>query len=145
MSKETSKDNATFSDLFSLLNRALELEYSLIIPYPCLASTIHDDEVRKLVFQLGTASVHHADIVANAITQLGGQPSWGFSPFPEDDDILNIFQIQLEKEKKALELHKQSANLVPSGSLAKSLAALADEERHHIEIVNKIISKLARP
>jgi bacterioferritin len=94
---------------------------------------------------LGTASVHHADIVANAITQLGGQPSWGFSPFPEDDDILNIFQIQLEKEKKALELHRQSANLVPSGSLAKSLAALADEERHHIEIVNKIISKLARP
>jgi bacterioferritin len=145
MSDKTSKNDSTLSDLLNLLNSALELEYSLIIHYPRLASTIHDDEVREMVLQLGTVSIHHADIVANAITQLGGQPSWAFSPFPEGDDILHIFKVQLEKEKKALELHRQSANLVPSGPLANSLAALADEERDHIEIVNKIISKLARP
>jgi len=107
-----------------------------------LANSIKDSETRKLVLELGTASVHHADVVANAISQLGGTPDWSFAPFPDNYEPLHIFQIQLQKEKQALELHRQAANSVPPGPLVNDLRSLADEEQNHIAIVKRVISQL---
>jgi rubrerythrin len=69
-------------ELKSVLNRALTLEYTLIIHYPRLAAMIPDEATRKLASELGSASIKHADIVANAIIRLGGKPDWSFEPFP---------------------------------------------------------------
>ena len=142
MHEDTGSPNKISPEVLDLLNEALRLEYTLIIHYPRLANHIKDSETRKLVQSLGTASVHHADVVADAITQLGGSPDWSFTPFPDNYELLNIFQIQLQKEKKALELHLQAADLVPPGPLVDSIKTLANEEKHHISIVERVISKL---
>jgi len=139
MSSETTTDHR---DLIELLNEALRLEYTLIVHYPRLAAGIGDEETRKLVQGLGTASVHHADVVSEAITQLGGKPDWTFAPFPHIEDPQQIFQIQLRKEQQALELHRKAAGLVPPGPMATAIESLAREEEAHISTVEKIIVRL---
>jgi bacterioferritin (cytochrome b1) len=64
--------------VISLLNEALALEYTLIIHYPRLSSMIKDPETRDLVSGLGSASIKHADTVAEAIVRLKGKPIWSF-------------------------------------------------------------------
>ncbi len=142
MDKKDDKTEETSNKLMGLLNQALRLEYSLIVHYPRLANTIKDEEIRKLVLELGSASIRHADVVANTITQLGGEPDWSIGLYPEDMETVEIFQTQLEKEKLALKLHRESADLVPSSSLQVKLSNLAREEEQHIQIVNRILSRL---
>lgn len=132
-----------FSRVIDLLNQALKLEYSLIVNYPRLASAIGDDETRQMTLTLGSDSIHHADIVANAITAIGGTPNWSFEPFPLEMDIVDIFKKQLEKEKLALQLHQQGVNLVNSDYLRGKFSELVDEEKQHIELVDKIILRLS--
>ena len=145
MDKKEEKPEGTLQKVIDSLNKALRLEYSLIVHYPRLANTIKDEETRKLVLQLGSASIHHADVVANTISQLGGEPDWSLDFYPEDLDLVEVFQTQREKEKLALELHRENAASVPSDSLASELSALANEEEQHIRTVDRILSRLKRP
>jgi bacterioferritin (cytochrome b1) len=133
----------TVSELVKRLNKALRLEYSLIIHYPHIANLIRDQEVKKLTTELGGASIHHADVVASIISELGGKPEWSFDPFPEGNDIKKIFRIQLSKERAALQLHKGSAEMFPPNAHSEALSALAKEEEQHIQIVEVILSKLS--
>ena len=133
------KDNV---QIIKLLNEALEIEYTMIVHLPRLESSLQDDEAKKLVHKLSSDSTTHSSIVANAIKQLGGQPSWSFTPYPDGYELTQIFQAQLLLEQKALESHRQAANLVESGPLADQLNTIADEEYQHIDVVNQIISKL---
>ena len=125
-----------------LLNQILKMEYSLIIHYPRLANRIKDNEMKKLVQELGIASISHADTVANMIMKLGGNAIWSFEGLPEEDSLVKIFQLQLEKEKIALQLHQQAANLVTDGQKRAQLSRLAEEERSHIRIVEGILARL---
>jgi len=140
MAKKSSENLTTIS----LLNQILQLEYSLIVHYPRLASAIRDEAVRKLALGLGSASVDHANIVAKAITKLGGKPVWSFGAFPHGKDTSEIFKIQLEKEKLALKLHQQSAELIMNASLKDDFNKLAKEEESHIKTVENILSKLGK-
>lgn len=83
-----------------LLNQALRLEYSLIIHYPLINRSIHDNGLK------------------------------------------NIFQIQLAKEKLALQLHSESSKLIPDMALKTQFEALAVQEEEHIKIVESILSWL---
>jgi rubrerythrin len=125
-----------------LLNRALGLEYSLIVHYPRLANSVQDKEIRALINSLGSASVEHANTVIDAIRELGGRPDWTFEPFPEQKDLLAVMKMQLEREKTALELHRRNAEAVKSPDLRNRLAAMVDEEKSHIETIKSIISRL---
>ncbi len=128
--------------IMDVLNKTLQLEYSLIIHYPRLASTIEDEKTRELVLRLGSDSIKHADVVASAILKLGGDPVWSFDPFPAGSDIVKIFQAQLEKEKLALQLHQQSMGLVRDNLLREKFGELAKTEEWHIQIVEDILSRL---
>ena len=133
----------TVSELVKRLNKALRLEYSLIIHYPYIANLIRDRKVKTLATELGGASIHHADVVASIITRMGGKPEWAFDPFPEGNDINKIFRVQLSKEQAALQLHKGSAEMFRAGEHSESLIELATEEEHHIQLVEEILSMLA--
>ena len=127
--------------VISLLNEALTLEYTLIIHYPRLSSMIKDPETRDLVSGLGSASIKHADTVAEAIVRLKGKPIWSFDAFPEQVDLVSIFQEQLAKEKMARDLHQKSAYLVPS-ELRDKFVEIAREEESHIKTVEEILKRL---
>jgi rubrerythrin len=126
-----------------LLNQALNVEYSLIVHYPRIANSLPDEETRRLVHGLGEASIRHADVVADAIKELGGKPDWSFEPFPEHMDTVSIFKIQLQKEKMALMLHQETARLVRSRVLREKFKAIAGEEESHIRTVEEILDRLA--
>lgn len=137
------KSNVKDSSLMlELLNKILGLEYSLIIYYPRIASMIRDESARQEALQLGSASVQHADTVAKAIAKLGGTPQWSFEPFPDEADMRKIFEKQLEKERLAYELHRQSSNLAPDTTLRDTFTKLAKEEQAHIQTVQSILARL---
>jgi bacterioferritin (cytochrome b1) len=81
--------------------------------------------------------------VANAITKLGGKPSWAFEPLPARIDHLKIFRIQLEREKLALQSHRQSASMVLETTLKDNFNKIAKEKEQHIKAVEQIISRLS--
>lgn len=128
--------------LLDNLNQSLKLEYSMIIHYPLINSAIHDPEIKKMVNILGVVSIKHADTLADAITALGGTPQWDFEPAPEEIDLKKIFLMQMEKEKMALKLHTDSANMTAEPSLKAKLEAIAQQEKDHIKLVDSILALL---
>ena len=138
------KEKVTGSpELLGLLNQTLELEYTLIIHYPRIASAIRDQETKQLAQSLGTASIAHADTVARAITKLGGNPHWSFGSFPAEMDLKKIFEGQLEKEKLALKLHQQIVGMLTDYSIRNDFIGLPKEEESHIKTVEKILTRLS--
>ena len=128
--------------IIDLLNKILKLEYSLIIHYPRIASYVQDEETKEMVLKLGEYSTRHADITAKTIQELEGEPVWDFEPFPELENLTSIMHNQLDKEKLALRLHAQAANLAPNPSLRDTFTQLSNEESGHIELVKTILSRL---
>ncbi len=128
--------------IIELLNQVLKVEYSLIIHYPRIASYIDDEETKETAVRLGEYSTRHADVAAKAIRELGGKPIWNFDPFPEVDSIIPIFRIQLNKEKQALNLHTEAANLVTNPVLRDKFTQMAKEEKEHIKLVETILSRV---
>jgi rubrerythrin len=135
---------SNLDELKSILNQALNLEYTLIVHYPRLAAMISDEATRRLVDDLGSASIRHADVVASAIMKLGSQPHWSFEPFPAEVDLVSIFQTQLGKEKTAFDLHRRSAYLVTDSALRERLLGIAKEEESHIKTVEDILRRLGK-
>ena len=115
----------------------------MIIHYPHIASAIRDLEIKQLAVSLGTASIGHADIVAHAITKLGGTPHWSFGTFPAEMDLKKIFKAQLEKEKLALKLHQQVVGMITDFSIRDEFIGLPKEEELHIKTVEKILARLS--
>jgi rubrerythrin len=142
MKIEKEKKTAQSAEILELLKQALKLEYSIIIHMPRIASTIKDEKTREMAQELGTASVKHADIVADAISSMGGIPEWGFEPVPMGKDLVEIFEIQLEKEKQAQQLHEKSASLIKDRDLKLKFKQLASDEEGHAKIVNDILVRL---
>jgi len=140
-----SKKEQSAPKVVELLNKALYLEYSFLIHYPRLASAVKDAQVKELVLQLGSSSMRHADVVADTISALGGTAEWSFDPFPMDATLTEIFTMQLQKERLALELHKQSADLLAGRPMESALRALEKEEEQHIAGVTRILETLKRP
>lgn len=143
--------SAELEQLLSNLNTALNLEYTLIVHYPRLAGMVRDAETREMINELSSVSIKHADIVAEAITRLGGKPNWSFEAFPSQVNLVDVFQKQLKKEETARDLHRQSAHLVSVGDfkdkleLRNKFEKIASEEESHIKIVENILERLTKP
>ena len=141
----TNKDDNANEDLLrtiELMNLTLGVEYSCIVHFPRLSIITKDEEIQNLITELGEDSVRHANIVAEAISELGGNPTWAIEPFPDDTDIVDIFRLQLEKEELALRLHSQNAKSQVDSSIKSKLEDIAKNEAKHIKIVKHILSKL---
>ena len=128
--------------VLELLSQGLQIEYSMISQYTQFAEMIHNEEIKRRVLALGIASTKHADVVSKAIIKLGGTPNWSFEYMQRDIGYLNFFEIQLEKEKIALELHLQAAEIIQDSSLKQEFTQLAEEEKKHIKTVENIIAVL---
>lgn len=128
--------------IVDLLNQALKLEYSVIIHIPRIASSITDKKTREMTLILGNTAIKHADIVASTISALGGNPEWVFEPAPVEQDTVEMFQKQLDKEKMALQLHRDSVSLIQDRNLKLTFDQLARDHEGHIQIINNILERL---
>ena len=130
------------SELIDLLSDIYKLEYSMIVNYPRIARMIKDKETQDLTEMLGTASIKHADTVANVLKQLGGTPLWSLAMFPDDLSLEEIFTQQLEKEIIAQKSHQRCSELARDSALKEEFASMAEEEKSHIKTVEKILARL---
>ena len=131
------------SKIVSILNQGVQVEYSMIFHYPRLISRFPDAETRKVLSRLVDDSLEHADIVADAVRELGGQPVWSIESFPEHIDLTEILQVRLEKEKLALKLYHEGTDLVPPANpLRKTFSSIARAEEFHISAVEGVLHRL---
>jgi rubrerythrin len=128
--------------LIELLGQTYELEYSLIVDYPRLAHMIKDENTRELTISLGTASIKHADAVAEACDRLGATPISHCENIPEGADLIELFIGQLAKEHLALKLHRNCAELAQDENLKLESLRMANEEMIHIRTAEKIVFNL---
>jgi len=129
--------------VIDVLSRALEVEYGMIVHYPRIARLLPSEALAMRADLLGQDSIRHADIVAKAITELGGvAPFPSFEPLPEPLDLAEFFKTQLERERLALSLHNEAAEGADE-RLAPSLREVAEQEKWHIAVVEEIIAKLS--
>ena len=128
--------------IINLLNVVLKLEYTIIIHLPRISGAFHDREIRDKVLHLSSASVKDADEVAGAIEKLGGKPEWEFEPFPDDGDLVKMFEIQVAKEQEAHRLHLECARLAPGQVLKEQFRKMAKDEDWHTEIAGEVLAYL---
>ena len=136
----SSEDNVP--RVIELLNRALNVEYSMIAYYPRIADSIDDAETKETILKLGMDSTRHADIVTNAVRELGGEPSWTLEPFPESESQTQLFRIQLDREKLASVIYEEVAGMAKSPVLRDKVNQLITEEKGHILLVEAILNRL---
>jgi bacterioferritin (cytochrome b1) len=141
---ETTMKMTGSRELLDLLNITLDLEYTLIVYYPRIASIIQDDEIKQLAQSLGIASIGHADTVARTIINLGGTPHWSFESFPDEINLKTIFEVQFDKEKFALKLHQQVVALVTDSSTRDKFIGMVQDEESHIKTVEQILERLSK-
>lgn len=144
MSTKHSEGVDNIPELVSVLNRALQVEYSMIYHYPRITSRLRDEEAKRVLDRLVSESLEHADMIAAAVRDLGGEPAYVIGPFPEHLDLIEVLRLQLEKEKLALQLHREAAGLVPrSNALRMTLSDIAKAEEYHILAVEGVLSRLS--
>jgi len=129
------------AQIIDLLNKVLSLEYTIIIHLPRITGAFKDRAIRDKVLYLSSASVKHANEVASAIEKLGGKPEWSFDPFPDDGDLVNMFETQVEKEQLAHQLHLECVRLLPDG-LKPKFRQIASEEEWHEKAANEVLEYL---
>ena len=133
------------TELIDLLNQILCLEYSIIVHFPSISGAFPDREMSDKMLFLSTASIKHANGVAEAIEKLGGKPEWSFEPFP-DGDLVKVFEFQVEKERQAHDMHMKCAAMAEESYLRKQFATFAKDEEYHEKVAQEVLDYLrARP
>jgi len=128
--------------ILDILSHALEVEYMTIVNYPRILRMMPDEQSASWVQLLGEDSIKHADKVAAAISGLGGIPPFPrFKLLPDNPDLVDFFEKQLELEYQALDLHSKAAEGIGE-RFAPSFRQLAEQERWHIKLINDILAKL---
>lgn len=139
MVKKTAQPD--YSQVIDLLNRVLSLEYSIIIHLPRISGVFKDRDFRDKALYLSSASVKHADEVAQAIETLGGKAEWNFESFPDDGNLVKMFEIQVDKERLAHQLHLECVRLLPEGFKPK-FRQIAAEEEWHEQVAQEVLDYL---
>jgi bacterioferritin len=132
-----------YSEVITLLNRSLNLEYSIIIHLPRISNAFKDPVIRDKVMHLSAASVKHADTVAASIEKLGGKAEWNFESFPDDGDLVKMFEDQEAREELAHQMHSEVVRLLPEG-LKPKFREIAKEEEWHVKVAQEILDYLKR-
>ena len=139
--------------LVFLLNKAIQVEYGIILNYPRIMDylvnyeKVNDEMFLSDLERLGTDSARHLGWVVVIIKCLGGEPVWQMSTIERLFDAHKQGAQQLEKENMAVELYKEAikvarANLVKekvfdfSGKLIKyDKNGLQEEVREASEVI----------
>jgi len=131
--------------IIDVLNRGLQAECSLIYHYPRIISLLRNKKAKKALDRLVSESLEHADMIAAAVRQLGGEPVYyAMGPFPAHLELAEGLRLQLEEERLALQLHREAAGLFPpSNSLRKTFSAIAKAEEYHILAIEGVLSRLS--
>ncbi len=142
--------------LIALLNKAIQVEYGLILNYPRIIEylvgyeKINDELFISDLERLGEDSTRHLGWVVDIIKSLGGEPVWQMGITERLFDARKLGTQQLEKEKMAVELYKEVVHVARmnvvkekvlefSGKLIKTdRNGLQEEVREASEVIDRL-------
>jgi bacterioferritin len=131
----------TLERFIELLNEDLAREYQAVITYRTYASAvpgISRQELREFFAAEITDELTHAQVLADKIVFLGGQPATVPAPVKFTDDPKQMLQNALEDEtetvKRYVERRDQAEQLGEHGFAVQFDDLIADESKHRDEL-----------
>ncbi len=104
--------------LIAMLNKAIQVEYDLILNYPRIidyfvnVEKLNDERFLSDLETIGKDSLRHLNWDMALIKSLGGEHKWDLNIIERHYDFQKRRGQQLEKEKTAAELYKEAIRLV---------------------------------
>lgn len=134
------------SELIAVLNEAVSLEYTASIQYNqhSMLLTGRDRLLFEEIFRHHSReSLKHAKLWGERIVYLGGVPKAEVGAIRQSTDIVEMLEMDLEVEKRAVEIYSRAHALCthePTGYMLES--QIIDEDRD-VEELLKLLGKVA--
>ena len=160
------------SQIVAILNKGIEIEYEFVANCPRVVDHIfhlhsfEDPELQSDLDRLTRDSLNHASMAERTIALLGGQSQMRIAPIDRIVDIRARLEDQLDRERAARALYleakdvaerhqlrgitgivrgllnNQKDSLARRSNIIEVFDRLATEELAHIELTERIISRL---
>jgi bacterioferritin len=136
---------ADHSELIAILNEALSLEYTAAVQYNqhSMLLTGRDKVLfEDLLKDHSKESLSHAKMWGDRIVYLGGIPKGEVGPIRQSSDINEMLEMDLEIEKRAVELYSRARKVCkhePTGYMLEN--HILDEDKD-VEELQKILGKV---
>ena len=131
----------TIADLINELNVDLSREYSAVIQYRTYASAVtgpYRQELREFFTTEIADELGHAQILADKVVALGGQPAGPAAPGQDTDDPQQMLKNSLEDEeltvKRYVERRTQAEECGEYGLAVDLDDLIKDESKHRDEL-----------
>jgi bacterioferritin len=124
--------------LVELLNEDLGTEYQSIVQYTNHIATITGAEYLSILDELKVhlgQELSHAQILAEQVSFLGGEPSVTVPPVAREADSRLALQADLRLETEQLERYRQrfaQANALELADVAEALRPLLEQTQEHV-------------
>ncbi len=131
----------------ALLNEDLQTEFQSVVQYVNHVATITGAEylstIDELKVHLGQ-ELHHAQILAEQIAFLGGQPATTVTPVVVTTDGHAALQADLDLETRQLERYRErfaQANDLGLADVAEALRPLLEQTQEHVRDLRTALGK----
>lgn len=137
--------NSEHEELIKILNEAISLEYTAAVQYNQHSMLVTGRD--KLLFEdlfkdSSKESIGHAKMWGDRIVYLGGIPKAEVGPIRQSTDINELLQMDLEIEKKAVEVYTRAhraCNHEPTRYMLEN--HILDEDKD-VEELQKLLGKV---
>lgn len=137
---------AEHDELISILNEALSLEYTATVTYNqnSMLLTGRDKALFEEIFKHhAEESLGHAKMWGDRIVYLGGVPKGVISNIRQSTDTMEMLQIGLETEKKAVEIYTRAHKACKHEPTKYMLENHILDEDKDVEEFQKLLGKVA--
>ncbi len=137
---------AEHDELIDLLNQAVSLEYTAAIQYNQHSMLVTGRD--KLLFEdlfkdNSRESLGHAKMWGDRIVYLGGMPNPEIGPIRQSTDVTEMLQMDLEVERKAVELYSQAHEICRHEPTRYMLENHILDEDKDVEELQKLLGQVA--
>jgi bacterioferritin len=143
--------------ILRLLNEALATELVCVLRYKrhyYMASGIHAQAVAEEFLEHANEEQAHADLIAERITQLGGEPDLNpeglltrsHSEYIEGDDLVDMIKEDLVAERIAIDSYSEMIRYIAEDdpTTRRMLEGILATEEEHAEDLRMLIEALGR-
>ncbi len=131
------------TEIIAAFNDNLSKEYGAILLYIELRKQPSIARIKKtaaLISILAEDEMHHAEMLADKIAQLGGRSTWEITPFERKTTVReSLIQIVESEEQAIKDYSSLTKRLTGQPNLQEMLAIIIDDERRHKEKTEELL------
>jgi bacterioferritin len=136
--------NSGHDELIKILNEAISLEYTAAVQYNQHSMLVSGRD--KLLFEdlfkdSSKESIGHAKMWGDRIVYLGGTPKAEIGPIRQSTDIMELLQMDLEIEQKAVEIYTRAHRACQHEPTRYMLENHILDEDKDVEELQKLLGK----